>query len=137
MYLLHSFTRLISRFRYPASLPEDIAKDLGIHLSNSLSFDAFLKLLSSPHMHPTKIKKYMPRAQAESAFSSALRTEVFPACSLFSYYFSKGWVVIALHFDEEERLRRAYFQCPSCEEMEGFNFLLEMEEPLLARASSQ
>ena len=137
MYLLQSFTRLLCRFRYPASLPEDIAKDLGIHLSNTLSFDAFLKLLSSPHMHPTKIRKFMPRQQAESAFGSALRNESFPSCSLFSYYFSKGWVVIALHYDEEERLRRAYFQCPSCEEMDGFNLSLEMDEPLLARASSQ
>ena len=137
LYLIHSFTRLMSRFRYPVSLPEDIAKDLGVRLSNSLSFEAFLKALSSPHMHPTKIRKYMCRQQAENAFHAALRKECFPACSFFSYYFSKGWVVIALYFDEEDRLRRAYFQCPSREKIDGFNLPLEWDEPKLARASSQ
>ncbi len=135
MHLLEAFTRLLARFRYPVSLPEDIAKDLGIHLPNTLSFEEFLNFLSSPHMHPTKLRKYMSRRGAEGAFQSFLRREVFPSCTLYSYYFNRGWVVIALHFDEADKLRRAYFQCPSCAEMEGFNLVLESEELLLARIS--
>lgn len=134
MQLLESLTRLLSRFRYPVSLPEDIAHDIGMHLPNSLNFQAFLKLLASPHQRPAKLRKYMSRALAESTFESALKKEMFKSCSLFSYYFNKGWLVFALYFDEDSRLRRVYLQCPACASIDGFD--LSLEEETLAAASS-
>ena len=134
MNLLESLTRLISRFRYPVSLPEEIAHDLGMHLPNSLSFQEFLQLLASPHQRPAKLRKYMSRTLAEATFESALKKEAFKSCSLFSYYFNKGWLVFALYFDEDSRLRRVYLQCPSCISLDGFD--LSLEEELLAEASS-
>lgn len=130
MQLLESLIRLISRFRYPVSLPEDVSRDLGIHLPNTLNFSDFLKLLSSPHHRSSKLSKYLPRYQAEAVFESALKKETFKSCSLFSYYFNKGWLVFALYYDQEARLRRVYIQCPDCEVLEGFDLPLN-EEPLL------
>ncbi|MCH9625371.1 MAG: hypothetical protein S4CHLAM123_05450 [Chlamydiales bacterium] len=131
MHLLESLTRLLSRFRYPVSLPEDVAHDLGMHLPNTLSFKDFIQLLSSPHHRPVKIRKYMPRELAEAMFKSALRKETFKSSSLFSYYFNKGWLVITLHYDEEARLRRAYLQCPACTSIDGFD--LPLDEEILAQ----
>lgn len=133
--LLESLTRLISRFRYPVSLPEDVARDIGMHLPNTLSFQEFLRLLSAPHQRPAKLRKYMSRTLAESTFDSALKKETFKSSSLFSYYFNKGWLVFALYFDEDSRLRRVYLQCPSCASMDGFDLVLD-EEELFAVASS-
>lgn len=132
MQLLESLSRLISRFRYPVSLPEDVARDLGMQLSNSLHFDAFLRILSSPHQRPTKLRRYMPRHQAENAFASALKKESFGRSSLFSYYFNRGWLVFTLYYDEKSRLRRIYLQCPAAESIEGFDLPLEEEVPLLS-----
>jgi hypothetical protein len=126
MQLLESLTRLLSRFRYPVSLPEDVAHDLGMYLPNTLNFQEFLHLLSSPHQRPAKLRKYMGRTLAESTFESALKKEMFKSCSLFSYYFNKGWLVFALHFDDDGRLRRVYLQYPA---REGFD--LPLEEDLL------
>ena len=132
--LLESLTRLISRFRYPVSLPEDVARDLGMHLPNTLSFQEFLKLLGAPHQRPAKLRKYMTRTMAESTFELALKKETFKSCSLFSYYFNKGWLVFALYFDESSRLRRVYLQCPQYAAIDGFDLVLE--EEILAEASS-
>ncbi len=137
MQLFESFTRLLSRFRYPVSLPEDVAHDLGMHLPNSLNFHELLQLLSSPHHRPAKLRKYMTRASAEATFEAALKKETFKSCSLFSYYFNKSWLVFALYFDEDGRLRRVYLQCPlcpGCESIDGFD--LPIDEELLAQASS-
>ena len=134
MKLLEDLTRLFSRFRYPVSLPEDVSHDLGIYLPNTLSFKNFLKFLASPHHRSTKLRRYLPRHQAEEAFESALKKETFKSCSLFSYYFNKGWLVFTLYFDEEARLRRVYIQCPACEIIEGFDLPLD-EEPMLTGAS--
>lgn len=134
MQLIESLTRLLSRFRYPVSLPEDIAHDIGMHLPNTLRFSDFLHLLASPHQRPSKLRKYMSRALAESTFESALKKESFKSCSLFSYYFNKGWLVFALYFDEDSRLRRVYLQCPHCVDIDGFDLLLEEER--LAKVSS-
>ena len=134
MNLFESLTRLISRFRYPVSLPEDVAHDLGMHLPNTLPYQEFLHLLSSPHHRPTKLRKFMSRKRAEGTFESALKKENFKSCSLFSYYFNKSWLVITLYYDEEERLRRAYLQCPACEQFDGFD--LPLEEEFYAAASS-
>jgi hypothetical protein len=132
--LFESLTRLISRFRYPVSLPEDVARDIGMHLPNTLNFQQFLHLLSSPHQRPAKLRKYMSRTLAESTFESALKKETFKSCSLFSYYFNKGWLVFALYFDEDSRLRRVYLQCPNYAPIDGFD--LSLEEEILAAASS-
>lgn len=134
MHLLQSLTRLLSRFRYPVSLPEDVAHDLGMYLPNTLNFHELLQLLASPSHRPSKLRKFMSRPTAEATFVSALKKETFKSCSLFSYYFNKGWLVFALYFDEDSRLRRVYLQCPSCESMDGFD--LPLEEELLAQASS-
>lgn len=134
MHLRESLMRLMSRFRYPVSMPEDIAKDLGIRIPATVSFKIFLGLLSAASSRSTKLRRLMPRRQAEAAFQNALKKEMFSSCSLFSYYFNQGWVVIALYFDDGARLRRAYFQCPACESMQGFDLLLE-EEPYFAHVS--
>lgn len=132
--LLENLARLLSRFRYPVSLPEDVAHDLGMHLPNSLNFQEFLHTLSSPQQRPAKLRKYMGRSLAESTFESALKKETFRSCSLFSYYFNEGWLVFSLYFDEDARLRRVHLQCPACELLDGFD--LPLEDELLAEASS-
>lgn len=123
--LLENLSRFICRFRYPVSLPEDIASDIGVDLPNHLNFEEFLKRLASPQNCPKHLWKWMRRDLAENAFKSALKSEIFLSSSLFSYYFSQGWVVIALYFDEAETLRRLYVQCPYAETMEGFDIPLD------------
>ena len=98
---------LLLRFRYPVSLPEEIARALGINICNKLCFDKVLNLLTSD-CKPTTVRRFMPRTLAESAFQGALRKEHFPQSSLFSFYFPAGWVEFDLRFDEHSRLRRVY-----------------------------
>jgi hypothetical protein len=102
--------RFFLRFRYPVSLPEDIATALGVDLSSYLTFDEFVSRLKCPHFRPTRLKKYMSREQAESAFCSACRVDRFNQKSLFSYYFNEGWIEFVLQFDDSARLRRIYLQ---------------------------
>lgn len=102
--------RFLLRMRYPVSLPEEVAEDLGISVSDSWSFDSFVGELVSPACRPTRLKKYMPRDQAEAAFHGALRKERFAHNTLFSYYFNEGWMEFSLLFDEQSRLRRLYLQ---------------------------
>ena len=102
--------RFFLRFRYPVSLPEDVANALGAELSWYLTFDEFVNRLKCPHFRPQKLKKYMPRKQAEEAFNSALKIDRFGQKSLFSYYFNEGWVEFVLQFDDQARLRRIYLQ---------------------------
>lgn len=104
------FNRLFLRFRYPVSLPEDIAHDLGVDLTCHLTFDEFMNRLHCPHFRPTRLKKYMPRELAEDAFSSAFRIDKFGQKSLFAYYFTEGWMGFVLQFDDQSRLRRVYLQ---------------------------
>jgi hypothetical protein len=52
----------------------------------------------------------MRREDAEAAFGSAQRKEHFRQISLFSYYFSEGWVEFKLEFDSDSLLRRIYIQ---------------------------
>lgn len=124
MSLKESFSRLICRFRYPVSLPEDVANDIGIPISNSLEFKDFLQLLSSLNCRPTKLRKFMPRCEAEAAFKSALKKENFKSITFFSYYFTKGWVIFALYFDEKGRLRRLNLQYPSALKAGGCDLYL-------------
>lgn len=104
------FRNFFIRFRYPLSLPEDVAKDLGLNLSNFLTFKEFMSRLTNPHYKPTKLTKYMSREIADKIFKSALRKERFKQNSLYSYHFNGGWLEFTLHFDEQARLRRLYMQ---------------------------
>ncbi len=104
------FSRLWVRFRYPVSLPEDVANALGMPISNSLSYHDFIDYLTHLTQTPTRLAKYMPRELAEEAFQTALRKEKFCNSSLFSYYFNDGWMEFVLQFDDQSRLRRVYIQ---------------------------
>jgi hypothetical protein len=133
--VFESLSRLLNRFRYPVSMPDDVARDLGFRLPNTLSFTDFLKALSSTTYRPTRLWKMMPRYRAEMMFKSALKKEVFPTSTLFSYSFKKSWLVFALYFDDQSRLRRLFVQCPSCVAQKSFDIPLD-EELILAEASS-
>lgn len=110
MKLIHHVIRFFLRFRYPLSLPEDIAIALGIPLSNFLCFDEVIAHLIHPQMKPSNLEKFMPRTEAEKAFGNALRKESFQNLSLFFYHFNGGWMSFMLQFDEQSRLRRLYIQ---------------------------
>ena len=98
------------RLRYPVSLPEEIATDLGITASNFLTFEELVCQLTNETTRPKRVKRFMQREKAEAAFDSAQRKEKFGRSSLFSYYFHEGWLEFHLHFDEHSRLRRMYLQ---------------------------
>ncbi|MCE2982588.1 MAG: hypothetical protein LW832_03375 [Parachlamydia sp.] len=102
--------RLRTRYRYPLSLPEEVAADLGLAISNRMNFTQFLHCLTDPARRPTKLAKFMPREQAENIFKAALRKERFAQDSLYSYHFNGGWMEFILQFDEQSRLRRLYIQ---------------------------
>ncbi|MBA3723142.1 MAG: hypothetical protein H0W88_12180 [Parachlamydiaceae bacterium] len=101
---------LFIRFRYPFSTPEDVAHDLGLDISNFLTFREFINCLTHPQSKPAKLIKFMPRKQAEQLFKTALRKEHFQQNSLFSYRFNGGWMEFKLQFDDQSRLRRIYLQ---------------------------
>lgn len=102
------FRRLLLRFRYPVSMPEDVAKDLGLEISNFLTFNEFIRHLTNPLQTPKKLSRFMPREQAEGIFHAALKKEKFNHNSLFSYHFNGSWMEFMLSFDEQSRLRRIY-----------------------------
>lgn len=116
--------RFSVRFRYPVSLPEDVAQALGINASNYLTFEEFVNQLVQPSCRPTKLTKFMPRDEAEAAFQTALRKERFKHNSLYSYYFSEGWMEFVLFFDEHSRLRRIYLQHKKISQEEGVEIFL-------------
>jgi hypothetical protein len=102
------FRLLMIRFRYPFSMPEDVAKDLGLEISNFLTFNELIHHLTNPHKIPTNLTRFMPRERAEGMFNAALKREKFNRNSLFSYRFNGGWMEFMLSFDEQARLRRIY-----------------------------
>lgn len=106
--IFKTIERTILRLRYPISLPEDVADDLGVPLSNYLSFKDFVSVLSEPISAPKRLSRFMPRDIAENAFCHAARTEKFSERTLVSYHFPEGWVEFILQFDRESRLRRVY-----------------------------
>ena len=108
--LLDPFFRLLIRFKYPVSLPEHVAMDLGLPLSNHLSFDEFLDLVKNPTNELANLFRFMPRNEADNAFKYAIRKECFCDNSLFSYYFTEGWIEFVLNFDNQSRLRRLYIR---------------------------
>lgn len=105
--LISSF---LLRFRYPVTLPEDIAKALGVEISNQLTFNEFVNHLTCPSCCPTRLVKFMPRELAEKAFERAPCKEKFRDRTLISFKFHEGWMEFDLQFDSESRLRRVYIQ---------------------------
>lgn len=103
--ILHFFVRL----RYPVSTPEDIASDLGLNISNFITFHEFMNCLIDPNQRPKKLTRFMPRHQAEDIFRCALRKEKFQQNSLFSYHFKGGWMEFELEFYDQS-LRRLYIR---------------------------
>ena len=67
----------------------------------------------------------MPREKAEKAFISAQRKEHFMRSSLFSYYFSEGWMEFKLEFDSKSLLRRIYIQHKTIEDERGIELHLD------------
>ncbi len=119
MKAIDGFYKFFLRFRYPVTLPEDIALALGVSLSNHVTFDEFVKCLTNPSCCPTNLTKLMPRKKAESMFCSAQRKELFSRSTLVSYYFSEGWLEFNLQFDDSSRLRRVYIQHKKIESDQG------------------
>lgn len=110
MKALKPLLYLFTRFRYPVSMPEDVASDLGFDITNSLKFKEFIHCLTDPCRRPSKLTRFMPREQAEEIFRLAKRKEKFQKDTLFSYHFKGGWMEFILHFDEQSRLRRLYMR---------------------------
>ncbi|KIC74972.1 hypothetical protein DB41_IB01050 [Neochlamydia sp. TUME1] len=127
MKMFNFIYRILRRFRYPVSLPEDIAHALGVEFSYGLTFEEFVAQLQCPQLRSTRLKKYMPRQQAEEAFKSALRIDRFSQKSLFSYYFNEGWMEFILQFDEQGCLRRVYLQHKYIPEEMGLEILLSAQ----------
>ncbi len=117
-------SRFLLRYRYPMSLPEDIAFDLGVPVSNQLAFKEFVDYLICPHCCPTKLAKFMPRELAENAFERAQCKEKFRDRTLISFQFIEGWLEFDLQFDSESRLRRIYLQHKNIENERGVEIKL-------------
>lgn len=132
-WLFHCFLRL----RYPVSLPEDIATDLGISASNFLTFNEFVFHLTNLSCRPKRLTRFMPRDQAEAAFQSAQRKECFGRNSLYSYYFHEGWLEFSLYFDEHSRLRRIYMQHKHLTCEQGIEIPLNCENALVLQRIDQ
>ena len=119
MKALDCLFRFFIRFRYPVTLPEDIANSLGVNVSNFVTFDEFVKCLTDPECCPTTLRKMMARREAENTFHGAQRKEQFQRNTLISYYFNEGWLEFNLHFDANSRLRRIYIQHKKIESDQG------------------
>lgn len=108
MKMLDRIYRLLSRFRYPVSMPEDVARDLGLNISNYVTFSEFINSVIDPLSPPKNLARYMSRDIAEGMFCLARKKEKFKTCSLFSYHFKDGWMEFILQFDNQSQLRRLY-----------------------------
>jgi len=117
-------SRLLSHFRHPVSLPEDVALALGLKLSNFLSLDQLLQQFRQRSVRPSRLRRFMPREEAESAFSAAVRCERFGRHTICSYHFQSSWLEFRLQFDECERLRRIYVLHKEIVEEEGIELPL-------------
>jgi hypothetical protein len=124
MNILEFASNLFVRFRYPVSLPTEVANALGVEITNHVSFPEMLQLLTSPQCKPTKLQRLMPRDKAERAFAGALRKEALGHCTLFSYYFPGGWMAFELHFDDASLLRRVYIHHKQIPHPRGFELPL-------------
>jgi hypothetical protein len=106
-------------------MPEDLAQALGIELSNYITFDKLVDLLTRPTCQPSKLLKYMSREKAEEAFHNAHSKELFKKNSLFSFYFSEGWIEFSLEFDDQSKLRRLYLHHKSIQHERGIEIHLQ------------
>lgn len=131
MKILKNIRRFFLRFRYPVSLPEDIASALGVSIPNTLTFSEFIARLSDKHLVPTRLKKFMPREKAETIFALAVRKDRFAHNTLFSYYFPEGWIEFILWFDDQDRLRRLYLQHHGILSDQGVEINLPLNKILL------
>jgi len=107
---MHFFKYLLRRIRFPLSLPEEIADDLGIVADPETSVPELIKALLKPNSRPSHLVKNMSREKAEAVFRSALIKERFMRSTICSYYFHEGWVEFILNFDKKSHLRRVYMQ---------------------------
>lgn len=120
--------RFFLRFRYPVSLPEDIAQALGLEISNYVTFAQFVNYLTSSSFKPTRLTRFMPREKAEEAFQNAHSKELFKHTSLFSFYFPEGWMEFVLEFDEQSKLRRLYLHHKAIKQERGQEILLNISQ---------
>lgn len=118
------FRRFLLRFRYPITLPEEVAKALGIDLPNFLTFDELVERLSCPNCRPTTLARFMHRQQAEEFFQHAHCHEHFKQSSLFSFYFTEGCLEFVLQYDDQSLLRRMYIQHPRFKQERGIEIRL-------------
>lgn len=102
------FSHFTLRFRYPVSMPSEVADALGIELSSKNTLEELIRQLLELKCRPQGLMKYMKREAAENRFQNAVKKERFNQKTLFSYYFNQGWVEFMLQFDDESRLRRLY-----------------------------
>ena len=122
---IHYLQRLVIRFRYPVSLPEEVAEALGLEMTNNITFDKFLERLCCPSCCPHRLTRFMPREMAEELFTTALRRESFKYHTLISYYFKGGWLEFVLYFDEQSQLRRLYIKHKSFKTDSGREIVLK------------
>lgn len=120
--------RFFLRFRYPVSLPEEVASALGVPFSNFLTFDEFVRQLTCRSCKPTRLMKFMPREEAEEAFHTALCKERFNQKTIVSYYFNEGCLEFVLQFDQNSRLRRIYVQHKKIQEDQGIEIQLNAQK---------
>lgn len=102
------FSHFTLRFRYPVSMPSEVADALGIELPSEYTLEELIKQLLEAKSQPKALIKYMKREIAENRFQNAVKKERFNQKPLISYYFNQGWVEFMLQFDDEARLRRLY-----------------------------
>jgi len=125
MNLVASAQNLFVRFRYPVSLPQDIGSALGVPLTNFIRFNDMLEFLLSDKCKATKLSRFMTRDKAEKAFDKAQRKDIFHRSSLYSFYFTQGWLEFDLHFDEHALLRRVYIHHKAISHPDGYELVLD------------
>jgi len=125
MFIIHLLNQIRARWRYPGSMPEEIASALGVGLSNQMSFEDFFNRLTSPHCNPSHLTRLMPRSLAEAQFQNATHCEKFHRATICSYSFPQGWLEFKLHFDDHNLLRRLYIHHHSIPTDQGQELLLK------------
>lgn len=125
------FTKTIKRcfsfLRCDISIPNDIAKTLGMDLSVYPTFNDFINQIASTSFRPLHLKKYMPRNEAEEVFQGAFKKECFHKKTMFSYFFNDGWMEFVLSFDEQSRLRRVFVLHKKIAEEQGVEIHLTQD----------
>jgi hypothetical protein len=106
--MVRFLVKIWEHFLYPISHPSQVLNALGISDQKCLNFRHFLRQIVT--RAPKNLYRKMPRLEAEKAFSSAYKKEVFHHMTLISYCFYQGWLELVLEFDGRETLRRLYVQ---------------------------